>query len=62
MGPYNDNYGDIFLSLANEIQQSNGKRHFSDRKYEFSIWQIDRIDRIDKHLWGPTTTTTAIFL
>ena len=58
MGPYNHYYGDISLSLANEIQQSNGKLPFSDRKYEFSIWQIDRID---KHLWGPTTTTMEIF-
>ena len=52
-------YGDIFLSLATEMQQSNRKLHFSDRIKEFSIWQTDRIDRIDKSLWGPTTT--AIF-
>ena len=44
-----------YLSLANEMQQSNGKLDYSDRIYEFSIWQIDRIDRIDKRLWGSST-------
>ena len=28
MGPFNDYYGDIFLSLANEMQLSNGQLHF----------------------------------
>ena len=32
MGPYNHYYGDISLSLANEMQQSNAKLHLSDRK------------------------------
>ena len=45
---YNDS--DIFPSLANEMQQSNGKLDFSDRIKQFSIWQIERIDRIDKRL------------
>ena len=44
-----------YLCLANEMQQSNGKLDYSDRIYEFSIWQIDRIDRIDKSLWGSST-------
>ena len=41
------------------MQQSNGKQHLSDRKKEFSIWQIDRIGirhfRMDS-IWQYWTT------
>ena len=42
VGPFYN--GDIFLSLANEMQHSNGKLDFSNRIYNFTIWQIERKD------------------
>ena len=52
---YNKYCNSIFLSLPNEIQQYNGELHSSDRKYKLSTCLIDRIDRIDKSLWRPST-------
>ena len=52
---YNKYCNSRFLSLPNDIQQYNGELHSSDRKYKLSICQIDRIDRIDKSLWRPST-------
>ena len=42
VGPFYN--GDIFLSLADEMQHSNGKLDFSNRIYNFTIWQIEQKD------------------